>query len=289
MQLSEVAVRRWIPLFIALLALSATGFSQAIGAPPPAPQVAKADLSDIGIDQKLDAQTPLNLAFRDENGKAVLLGDYFHGKPVILSLVYFNCPMLCPEVLSGLTKSLGLLKFQIGKDYDVLTVSFDPKDTPAAALNEKKEQLQHMADAQAAQSWHFLTGSKSSIESLTHTVGFRYRYDPASKQYYHATAIMVLTPNGRVSKYFYGVEYNPTDLRLGLVQASNNKIGSVVDEVLLLCCEYNPTTGKYDFFVGRLLAVAGLVTILVLGGLLLFLFRSGRNVGEEARKTAKAS
>ncbi|MGH9522431.1 MAG: SCO family protein [Terriglobales bacterium] len=276
-------------LLSVVLLISAVGFAQITGGGPAPldPQPGKPDLSKVGIDQNLDAQVPLNLSFHDELGKTVVLGDYFHGKPLILSLVYFHCPLLCPEVLRGMTAALPLVKFGMGKDYNVLTVSFDPKDTPQDALQEKNEQLHNLAPA-SQQSWHFLTGEQASITALTQAVGFHYKYDPASKQFYHATAIIVLTPEGKVSKYFYGVEYNPTDLRLGLVQASNHKIGTVVDAVLLLCCQYNPNTGKYDFFVSRLLAIAGFVTILVLGGILLFLFRSGRGGGDAHSSGAAA-
>lgn len=265
-------------LFVFSAAMLPGASAQAVGGPATlAPQAGKPDLSNVGIDQKLDSQVPLNLSFHDENGKAVVLGDYFHGKPLILSLVYFKCPMLCPEVLRGLTTALPLVKFGLGKDYDVLTVSFDPSDTPQDALQEKTEQLRNFGNPAGARSWHFLTGGQASIDALTKAVGFHYRKDPASGQFYHATAIMVLTPQGKVSKYFYGVDYNPTDLRLGLVQASDNKIGTVVDAVLLYCCQYNAITGKYDFFVSRLLAIAGIVTILILGSFLAFLFRSGKH------------
>lgn len=253
------------------------------------PQPGKPDLSNVGIDQDLNAQVPLNLSFRDEQGRTVHFGDYLYGKPLILSLVYFHCPLLCPEVLHGLTTALPLVKFGLGKDYNVVTVSFDPKDTPKDALEAKNEQLHNLGNPAAEASWHFLTGDQASIQALTNAVGFHYRYDPKSGQFYHATAIMMLTPEGKVSKYFYGVDYNPTDLRLGLVQASNHQIGTVVDAVLLLCCQYNPTTGKYDFFVSRLLAVAGVVTILVLGSILFFLFRSGRKPVEDTQRAAKAS
>lgn len=252
------------------------------------PQPAKPDLSNVGIDQNLNAQVPLDLSFHDEQGRTVKFGDYLQGKPLVLSLVYFHCPLLCPEVLRGLTTALPLLKFGLGKDYNVVTVSFDPKDTPADALQEKNEQLHNLGNPAAEASWHFLTGDQASIQALTRAVGFRYRYDPKSGQYYHATAIMMLTPEGKVSKYFYGVDYNPTDLRLGLVQASNHQIGTVVDAVLLLCCQYNATTGKYDFFISRLLAIAGFVTILVLGSILFFLFRSGRKVGDSHSQGAAA-
>jgi protein SCO1 len=253
---------------------------QALGnatAAGPSAHTAAPDLSNVGIDQRLNAQVPLDLPFNDEKGSAVTLQKYFNqGKPVILSLVYFNCPMLCPEVLSGMTHTLRLVKFDMGKDYEVLTVSFDPKDTPKSAADEKEEQLRALGKPGAAQGWHFLTGSEDSIQKLTRAVGFRYKWDASSHQFNHATAIMILTPEGKVSKYFYGVEYKPADMRFGLIQASNHRIGSVVDEVLLFCCQYNPTTGKYDLLVSRLLSVAGAITVLVLGSFLFVMFRIGK-------------
>jgi len=262
-----------IPL---VLLLSAMSFAQALGGRQPQQQTVAPDLSNVGIDQDLDAQVPLDLAFRDENGMPVMLQQYFDGKPVILSLVYYNCPMLCSQVLSGVTDAVNLLKLDPGKDYRLLTVSFDPKDTPQGAARQRAEHLQHLARPGAGQDWHFLTGSETSIQQLTRAVGFRYKWDPTTQQFYHATAIMLLTPQGKVSKYFYGVEYNPTDLRLGLIQASHNQIGSVVDQILLFCCKYNATTGKYDFFVGRILSIAGAFTLVILGGFLFVMFRYGK-------------
>ncbi len=272
-------------LLAALLLVPGIMFAQALGnnnSVGASASTVPPDLSNIGIDQKLNSQIPLDLPFRDENGNAVTLQKYFHGKPVVLSLVYFNCPMLCPEVMSGMTKAFRLLKFDMGKDYQVLTVSFDPSDTPAMAAQEKAMQLHAFGKPGGQHGWHFLTGSQDSIQKLTQAVGFRYKWDPRVKQFVHATAIMVVTPKGRLSKYFYGVSYNPTDLRLGLVQASDNKIGSVVDEVLLFCCQYNPNTGKYDFFVSRLLSIAGAVTIVVLGSFLWFMFRFGKPHAKKA-------
>jgi len=279
-------------VMLLLLAAPAHGAGQALGNEQtigPTAQTAVPDLSDVGIDQKLNAQVPLDLPFHDENGNQVALQKYFTNKPVILSLVYFNCPMLCPEVLSGLTQALRQVKFQIGKSYEILTVSFDPKDTPQDAAQKKKMQLQELGEPGAGQGWHFLTGSQDSIQKLTQAVGFRYKWDPRSQQFNHATAIMVLTPQGKLSKYFYGVEYNPTDLRLGLVQASDNQIGSVVDEVLLFCCQYNPTTGKYDWFVYRLLSIGGAVTLVALGSLMVVMFRTGpgKKTGRDASQAAK--
>ena len=239
----------------------------------PAPNKLPAILSNVGIDQKLNAQAPLDLPFQDESGQTVTLRKYFTDKPVILNLVYFNCPMMCPEVLHGLTTSLQQLKFDIGKDYQVLTISFDPKDTPQAAAKEKQETLQRLAKPGAEDGWHFLTGSEDSIRRLTQSVGFRYAWDPKTKQYAHASAIMILTPQGKTSKYFYGIQYSPTAMRFGLIEASHNQIGTPVDQLLLFCCRYNATSGKYDLIVGRVLAIAGAITIIILGGFLAVMFR----------------
>lgn len=197
--------------------------------------------------------------------------------PVVLSLVYYSCPMLCPQILSGMSRSLKLVKLDPGKDYRILTVSFDPKDTPQMAASEKQMWTPKLGRAGADQAWHFLTGDEASIQQLTQAVGFRYQWDPGTQQYAHATALVLLTPEGKVSKYFYGVDYSPTDLRFGLVQASHDRIGSLVDPILLFCCQYNATTGRYDVLMGRVLAIAGGFTLLVLGGLLLFLVRHDPN------------
>jgi protein SCO1/2 len=183
--------------------------------------------------------------------------------------------MLCPEVVNGMTRSLNLVKLDPGKDYDVLTVSFDPRDTPQAAVEKKREWLQNFTKPGAQENWHFLTGDQNSIAKLTAAVGFRYKFDPTTQQYAHATDIMILTPEGKVSKYFYGADYSPTDLRFGLIQASHNTIGSPVDAVLLFCCKYNATTGKYDLIVSRVLSLAGLATIVILGTFLFVMFRFG--------------
>jgi protein SCO1 len=230
-------------------------------------------LKDVRIDQKLNSQVPLNLSFRDESGQPVTLGRYFTGRPVILSLVYFNCPMLCPEVVQGITKTLNVVKLDLGKDYDVLTVSFDPNDTPQAATEKKRLWLAGLDKRNDQNGWHFLTGDQTAITALTQAVGFHYNWDPQQKMFAHATGIMVLTPDGKVSKYFYGADYSPTDLRFGLIDASHAKIGTLVDEVLLFCCKYNATSGKYDLLVSRLLAIGGTVTIVGLGSFLLIMFK----------------
>ncbi|MBZ5537899.1 MAG: SCO family protein [Acidobacteriia bacterium] len=234
-------------------------------------------LEGVGIDQRLDAQVPLDLPFRDETGNMVRLGDYFGRRPVVLSLVYYNCPMLCTMVLNGLLNSLREVKFDIGDQFDVVTVSFDPRDKPEIAEAKKRIYTGLYARPGAAAGWHFLTGDEDSIQRLTQSVGFRYTYDSATGQFNHATAIMVLTPDGRVSRYFYGVAYVPRDLRLGLVEASNRKIGSPVDAVVLFCSQYNPATGRYGLVISRALQLGGLITLLALGALVFILFRNERH------------
>jgi protein SCO1/2 len=231
-------------------------------------------LQGIGIDQRLNEQVPLDLQFRDEAGKTVTLGDYFGKKPVILSLVYFGCPMLCTMAENGLLHSLQEVKFSVGDQFEVLTVSFDPLDTPELAAAKKAVYVGLYGRKGADRGWHFLTGDEASIQQLTRAVGFRYRYDVQAKQYVHATGVMVLTPKGKIARYFYGIYYPSRDLRLGLVEASANKIGSPVDEVLLFCCRYDPATGKYGMIISRILQMAGLITVLSIGGLILALSRS---------------
>jgi protein SCO1/2 len=247
------------------------------GVPVPRPDNSKVLpplLQGIGIDQRLNERVPFDLQFRDETGKTVRLGDYFGKKPVILSLVYFNCPMLCTMAENGLLHSLQEVKFSVGNQFDVLTVSFDPHDTFELAAAKKAVYVGLYGRKGAEGGWHFLTGDEAPIEQLTKAVGFRYRYDAQAKQFVHATGIMVLTPQGRIARYFYGIYYPSRDLRLGLVEASANKIGSPVDEVLLFCCRYDPTTGKYGVIISRILQIAGLMTVLCIGGLILVLSRS---------------
>jgi protein SCO1/2 len=236
-------------------------------------------LQGIGIDQRLNEQVPLDLQFRDEAGKTVTLGDYFGKKPVILSLVYFGCPMLCTMAENGLLHSLQQVKFSVGDQFEVLTVSFDPNDNAELAAAKKAVYVGLYGRKGADRGWHFLTGDEASIQQLTRAVGFRYKYDAQAKQYVHATGIMVLTPKGKIARYFYGIYYPSRDLRLGLVEASANKIGSPVDEVLLFCCRYDPATGKYGVIISRLLQMAGLITVLCIGGLILALSRSRPAVG----------
>ena len=230
-------------------------------------------LKNVGVDQHLDAQVPLNLEFRDETGKSVRLGDYLGKRPVILNLAYYGCTMLCGEVQSGIIGSLRALQFNPATDFDIVTVSFDPKETPEQAAAKKKSLLLRYHRPGAEQGWHFLTGDQHNIAALTKSVGFDYQYDPTLNQWAHAAAIMVLTPEGKISKYFYGVEFAPKDLRFGLIEASQNKIGTVVDQMLLYCYHYNPATGKYGAVIMNVLRLAGVATVLILGGLVLILFR----------------
>jgi protein SCO1/2 len=233
-------------------------------------------LKDVGIDQKLNQQVPLGLTFKDENGTSVKLGQYFGQKPVILSLVYFNCPMLCTQVLNGEEASMKGLPMDAGNQFEAVTVSIDPSDKPVMASVKKQMYVGMYGRPNAAQGWHFLTGDAPQIKALADSVGFRYAYDADSKQFAHASAIMVLTPQGKISKYFYGIEYSPRDLRLGLVEASNEKIGTPVDSVLLFCYHYDPSTGKYGLIVNRLIQAGGLITVLAIGITMLVLFRRER-------------
>jgi protein SCO1/2 len=267
---------KWlIAATVLLLAASAWGQGMVRGIMSPPSNVRPPGLQNVGIEQHLDEQVPPNLTFRDETGRAVRLGDYFGKRPMILNLVYYQCPMLCGEVLSGLESALRVLKFDVGKEFDVLTVSFDPHETSEMASAKKAEYLKRYGRSGAAAGWHFLTGPQESIDALTTAAGFQYQYDARTGQFAHATALMVLTPEGKIAQYFYGVEYAPKDLRLALVQASENKIGTVVDQVLLYCYHYDPATGKYGAIISRVLQISAAATILVLSILIAVLFRRG--------------
>jgi protein SCO1/2 len=233
-------------------------------------------LQEVGLDQKLNAQIPLNLTFKDESGRTVKLGDYFGSRPVILTLNYFECPMLCTEVLNGLTGSLTTLNLSMGKDFDVVTVSFDPRDTPERASAKKANYVKRYRRDGAAGGWHFLTGNEPEISMLARAVGFRYAYNKAVGEYAHASGIMVVTPEGRLSHYFYGIEYAPRDLRLALVEAGDHKIGSAVDQLLLACFHYDPASGKYSLAVMRVVRTAGVATLLVIGGAVVMMRRRER-------------
>jgi protein SCO1/2 len=238
-------------------------------------------LKQVGIDQRLNNQIPLDLAFRDESGREVRLGDYFkNGKPVVLTLVYYECPMLCNQVLNGVVGTLEAVTFTPGKEFEIVTVSFDPREGPELAAKKKETYLKRYRREGAGAGWHFLTGDKDSIERLSESVGFRYVWDEQSNQFAHASAIMVATPQGRLSHYFYGIDYSPKDLRLALVEASEGRIGSPVDTLILYCYHYDPATGRFAP-VMAVLRAAGVLTVFGLAALLYFLTRRTRRREEE--------
>jgi protein SCO1 len=255
-----------------------TAFAQSMttGVMSPPANVRPPYLTNVGIEQHMDGQVPADLAFVDDTGRPVKLGDYFGKKPLILNLVYYNCPMLCGEALAGLSASMKMIKFDVGNEFDVVTVSFNPKETPRLAAEKKADYLKRYGRPNATGGWHFLTGPPESINALTKAVGFQYQYDATKDQYAHATAIMVLTPQGRISRYFYGVDFPPKDLRMGLVEASQGKIGNAVDQVLLYCYHYDPVAGKYGAVVSNMLKIGGGLTILLVGGLIIILIRLDR-------------
>ena len=253
--------------------------------PEPGTPATHNPFTNVGYDQRLDAQIPLDLTFVDETGRTTPLRSYFDGKPAILVLAYYDCPMLCTLVLNGLVKALRTLSLSVGDDFNVLTVSFDAREKHELAAEKKQIYLQAYKRPGAEEGWHFLTGTEDAIQQLTETVGFRYEYDPKADQFAHASGIMVLTPEGKISKYFYGIEYSARDLRLGLVEASEGKIGSLVDQVLLLCFHYDPAGAKYSLLVFRIVQVTGLGVLLLLGAYIFFQIRREK----KQRKNDKAS
>ncbi len=244
-------------------------------------------LEFVGIEQHLNAEVSGDLEFRDEFGNPVKLGDYFRpGRPVILNLGYYQCPMLCGEVLQGLVGSLKVLTFNLGQDYDVVTVSFDPRETTEMAADKKRDIMKRYGRPGCENGWHFLTGKADQINALTKAVGFQYQFDTRTEQYAHATAIVLLTPDRHVAEYFYGVEFSPKDLRLGLVQASQGRIGNVADQILLYCYHYDPRTGKYGAIISNVLRLAGVATMLILGAFVFIMYRAdARGANKEQRRT----
>jgi len=235
-------------------------------------------LQFVGIEQHLNAEIPANLEFRDEFGNPVKFGDYFgHGRPVILNLGYYQCPMLCSELLAGLVGSMKALTFQLGQDFDVVTLSFDRRETTEMAAEKKRDIMKRYGRANSANGWHFLTGQADQIKALTDAVGFQYQFDPKTGQYAHATAIVLLTPDRHIAEYFYGVEFSPRDLRLGLVQAGQGKIGNITDSVLLYCYHYDPRAGKYGAVITNVLKISGVATILILGTFVFVMYRADRS------------
>jgi protein SCO1/2 len=225
--------------------------------PDPAQQ-----FKDIKIEQHLDAQVPIDLTFTKSNGEPISIAEALDGKPAILALVYYECPMLCNVMLNGVEGVIDAMKYEIGTDYNVITVSIDPGETPQLAAQKKAAHLERLHREGAEDGWHFLTGDEVGIERLAGTVGFRYAYDPSTDQYAHAGGIMVLTSTGRVARYYYGTEYIPRDVEFGLQEASAGRIGSVVDQLVLLCFQYDPATGKYGFYIIGAMRLMGAMMIL---------------------------
>lgn len=277
MMLSYKTIRRMAAALALATALCGVAAAQYFTAPE-TKTVSPPGLEGVGIDQRLNEQVPLNLTFKDEQGKTVKLGDYFQeGRPVLLNLVYFQCPMLCTEVLNGVTSALKVIKFAPGKEFEVVTVSIDPRETPELAANKKAMYLKKLGNPEAAKGWHFLTGEETQIAELAKAVGFRYRYDPKLGQFAHAAGIMLITPTGKIAQYYYGVEYSAKDMRLGMVEASQNKIGSLADQVLLYCYHYDPRSGRYGATITNIIRLAGVTTVLVLGSALVMLFRKEKH------------
>ena len=219
-------------------------------------------LSKIAIDQRVGSQVPSDIPFVDEHGQPVKLGDYYGKRPVVLALVYYECPMLCTQVLNGLVSALGVLNFEAGREFDVVAVSFNPKEGPGLASQKKASYIERYGRPQTASGWHFLTGTQESITRLTDAVGFKYEYDPNIGQFAHGAAIELLTPKGTIAKYYYGIEYSPRDLRLGIIEASDEHIGTVIDDVLLFCYHYDPSSGKYGASVLGIVRAGGIATVL---------------------------
>ena len=265
-------------LGVAILAGAARGQGMSNGIMSPPPNVRPPGLKNVGIQQNLNQQIPPDLTFTDDLGRKVRLGDYFGQKPLILNFVYYGCPMLCGEELSGLESALRVLKFDLGKEFEVITISFDPKDTPESAAKKKEQFLRRYKRPGAERGWHFLVGQPGAIDAVTKAAGFQYEYDEKTGQFAHSTAILVLTAQGKIAQYYYGIDYSPKDLRLALVEASQNRIGNLVDELLLYCYHYDPEKGKYSATVMRVLRLMAVATMLCVGALLLVMFR--RSAGD---------
>jgi protein SCO1/2 len=231
-------------------------------------------LGTVAFEQRLNEQLPLDLPFRDENGKAVKLGDYFGRKPVVLSFVYYECPMLCTQVLNGLESALGVLDESVGDEFEVVTVSFDARETPALASGKKKAYLERYQRDGAEQGWHFLTGEQASIDALTKAAGFSYAWDEQTQQFAHASGIVVATPAGKLARYFFGIDYSPRDLQFALIESSSGKIGSLAERLLLYCYHYDPATGNYGFVAMRAVRLGGIVTLVALFGFMFISIRS---------------
>jgi protein SCO1 len=268
--------------------LCACAWGQTLDPLSPPASARPPELKHVGIEQRLNQQIPLSLEFRDEAGNQVQLGQYFGKGPVVLNFVYFHCPMLCGQVLQGLTGALRAIGYTVGRDFTVLTVSFDPHETPEMAAAKRKTVLATYGRPEAKKGWHFLTGSSASVAALTQAAGFQYQYSPQENQYAHPTAIVMLTPAGKIAQYYYGIEYAPRDIQLGLIEASKGKIGNVVDQVLLYCYHYDPRQGRYGAAIFNVLRLSALATVLALGGFMFIMFRRDSLAAHKGRLTRTA-
>lgn len=240
-------------------------------------------LREVGFDQKLGATVPLDAPFTDEAGREVKLGDYFGTKPVVLNLVYFDCPMLCTVSLNGLESALQVLSFLPGREFELVTISFDAKEGPALAAQKKKAHVMRLQRPGAEAGWHFLTGGPAAIQAVSRAIGFRYAWDAETRQFAHPAGLVVLTPDGRVARYLFGIEYAPKDLRLALVEAADGKIGGPVDQLLLYCYRYDPVTGRYGPAIMDILRLAAGLTMLGLFGFIFLAWRRERRAAVPGR------
>ena len=241
-------------------------------------------LKEVTFRQQLDKPLPLDAQFTDESGRNVRLGDYFKsGKPVVLAFVYYGCPMLCTQVMNGISSALKPMSFTPGQDFDVVLVSFDPRDTPQVAAEKKKAHLEYWSTEATAPGWHFLSGTEAEIRRTTQAAGFSYQWDERTQQFAHPSGVLVITPDGRLSRYFYGIEFSPKELRLALVESGKGAIGSKVDELLLYCFHYDPESGRYGVVIMNLIRLGGVVTVALLAGFILLMRRRETRTPAEGR------
>jgi protein SCO1/2 len=241
-------------------------------------------LKEVSFRQQLNEQLPLDAAFKDEAGRDVRLGDYFKtGKPVVLAFVYYQCTMLCTQVMNGISSALKVLTFTPGQDFDVVLVSFDPRDTPQAATEKKAAHLKYWSKESTAGGWHFLNGTEGEIRRATQAAGFSYQWDERNQQFAHVSGVLVVTPDGRLSRYFYGIEYSPKELRLALVESGKGAIGSKIDELLLYCFHYDPESGRYGVVVMNLIRLGGVITVALVAGFILLMRRRETRTPAEGR------
>lgn len=277
---------------VVAVGIAAPVAAQMTGAPTPGYRPAPgavasavpAPLRSIGFDQKLDQPLPLDAQFVDDRGQPVHLGNYFGHKPVVLAFVYYDCPMLCTQVMSAITSTLGVLSLDAGKDFELVLVSFDPREKPAQAAAKKAEYLKRYNRPGAENGWHFLTGEEPEIRRATNAAGFRYAWDADTQQFAHPTGIIVVTPDGRPARYLFGIEFGPRDLRFALVEASQGRIGTIADALLLYCYHYDPTTGGYGLVVMRVLRVAGAGTVLLIATFIVVMVRRERTAGRRVSR-----